>query len=341
MLQFQCDYLQGCAPEILRRLENTNSQCFVGYGEDPVSASAIAKIRSFVGSDDADVWFVTGGTQANQLVIDAMLQPYEGVVSTTAGHVNVHESGAIEFTGHKVMTLPAHDGKMCAGELKKMMQTFYADGTYEHQVFPGMVYISHPTEYGTLYTKDELTALSQVCREYHLPLYVDGARLGYGLASRHTDVTVRDLYQLVDAFYIGGTKCGSLFGEAIVFTKNNTPRRFFTRRKQHGALLAKGWLLGIQFDELFTDGLYMKLAANAIDQAEYMKKEIAAKGYDFLLDSPTNQQFVILDNEKMHQLEKDVIFSVWEPVDETHTAVRFATSWATTKDQVDQLLALL
>lgn len=341
MLQFQCDYLQGCAPQILKRLENTNNDCFVGYGEDPICQSAIDKIKKFVGKENADVWFVAGGTQANQLVIDAMLQPYEGVVSTTTGHVNVHESGAIEFTGHKVMTLPAHDGKMCACELKKMMETFYADGTFEHQVFPGMVYISHPTEYGTLYTKEELTQLSKVCREYKLPLYVDGARLGYGLASKQTDVTVQDLAELTDVFYIGGTKCGSMFGEAIVFTQNNTPSRFFTRRKQHGALLAKGWLLGIQFDELFTDDLYMKLAENAIDLAEYMKAGIAAKGYRFLLDSPTNQQFVILENEKMHQLEKEVIFSVWEPVDENHTAVRFATSWATTKDQVDQLLALL
>jgi threonine aldolase len=204
-----------------------------------------------------------------------------------------------------------------------------------------MVYISHPTEYGTLYSKAELESLAAVCHEYDLPLYVDGARLGYALASRHTDVSLEDLARIVDVFYIGGTKCGSLFGEAIVFTKNNTPSHFFTRRKQHGGLLAKGWLLGIQFDELFTDGLYMRLAKNAIDLAEYMKAGIAAKGYTFLLDSPTNQQFPVLSNEKLKELEGKVLYSTWEPVDETHTAVRFATSWATTKEQVDRLLALL
>ncbi len=341
MLQFQCDYIQGCAPEILKRLCDTNNDQFPGYLADDICASAVKRIQEAVGIPDADVWFMIGGTPTNQLVIDSMLQPYEGVVSVTTGHVSVHESGAIEYSGHKVITLPAHDGKMCAKELKELMERFYADETYEHQVFPGMVYISHPTEYGTLYSKAELEALAGVCREYRLPLYVDGARLGYALASRHTDVTLKDLARIVDVFYIGGTKCGSLFGEAIVFTKNNTPSRFFTRRKQHGGLLAKGWLLGIQFDELFKDDLYMRLAKNAIDLAEYMKEGIAAKGYKFLLDSPTNQQFPILSNEKLKELQGKVLYSTWEPVDGNNTAVRFATSWATTKDQVDRLLALL
>lgn len=341
MLYFQSDYIEGCAPEIYQRLISTGSECYVGYEEDEICLSAIARIKEAVGNENADVWFTIGGTQTNQLVIDAMLQPYEGVVSVDTGHVNCHEAGAIEFTGHKVISLPHLDGKMQAKDLCSLVDRFYADGTYEHQVFPGMVYISNPTEYGTLYTKAELSSLSEACRKYNIPLYLDGARLSYGLASMKCDYTLEELAKMVDVFYIGGTKCGAMFGEAIVFTKNNTPSHFFTRRKQHGALLAKGWLLGIQFDELFKDGLYMRLGKNAIDMAEYMKSGITAKGYSLFIDSPTNQQFVIIDNSKLKELDENVVYSVWEPYDENSTVVRFATSWATTKEKVDALLALL
>jgi len=341
MLQFQCDYTQGCTPEILARLQETNSCQYAGYGQDEICNRAKEKIKKAVGNDDAQVFFAVGGTQTNQLVISAMLSSTEGVVAVETGHVAVHEAGAIEYSGHKVLTLPEHDGKMYAKELKALLEKFYADETFEHQVFPGMVYISHPTENGTLYTKSELEALYEICKEYKMPLFVDGARLGYALASYNTDVDLKTLAKLCDVFYIGGTKVGALFGEAIVFTKNNVPKHFFTHIKQHGALLAKGWLLGLMFDTLFTDNLYMKISKNAIDLAEYMKKEIAKKGYAFLLDSPTNQQFVILSNDKLKEISSKVIYSTWYATDENHTAVRFATSWATTKEQVDELLEML
>ena len=269
-----------------------------------------------------------------------MLRNYEGVISAVTGHISVHESGAIEASNHKVLTIPQHLGKIDAGELKDYLVNFYADETFEHQVIPGMVYISHPTEYGTLYTKDELKAIHDVCAEYEIPLYMDGARLGYGLAAENTDVTLPELAKLVDAFYIGGTKVGALCGEAIVFTKK-APKHFFTTVKQHGALLAKGRLLGIQFDTLFTDDLYMEISRHAIRLANVLKAGVLAKGYKLLIDSPTNQQFVIIDNKKLEELRKEVSYSTWEKVDENHTAVRFATSWATAEEDVQKLLELL
>lgn len=270
-----------------------------------------------------------------------MLQPYEGVVAAATGHVNEHEAGAIEFTGHKVLTVPEHDGKMHADELRDFIETFYDDEAHEHMVFPGMVYISHPTEYGTLYTKEELIKISDVCKQFEIPLFLDGARLGYGVMAKDTDIDIKTIAKYCDVFYIGGTKVGALCGEAVVFTKNNMPKHFTTRVKQHGALLAKGRLLGIQFDILFTDNLYFEIAKNAIDTAEVLKKGLADKGYKFYLDSPTNQQFIVLENDKLERLAKDVRYSFWEKYDDTHTVIRFATSWATKMGDVEALIDLL
>ena len=282
-----------------------------------------------------------GGTQTNATVIDSLLQSYEGVVAAATGHVSVHEAGAIEAGGHKILTIPEHQGKIDASELKEYLKTFWNDGNHDHMVFPGMVYISHPTEYGTLYTREQLKDIHEVCRQYEIPLYLDGARLGYGLAAKDTDVTLPVVAQFCDAFYIGGTKVGALCGEAVVFPHNNTPKRFLTVVKQHGALLAKGRLLGIQFDTLFTDDLYLKISEHAIRMAELLKEGLKKKGYVFELDSPTNQQFVILENGKLEELKKKVSFSFWEKYDDTHTVVRFATSWATKEEDIRSLMSLL
>ena len=281
-----------------------------------------------------------GGTQTNSVVIASLLQRFEGVIAAGTGHISTHEAGAIEYTGHKVLTLPHKEGKILAKDLKKYLQDFYDDGNHEHMVFPGMVYLSHPTEYGTLYSKKELEEISLVCRTYEIPLFMDGARLGYALASEDTDVDLPDIARLADVFYIGGTKAGALCGEAVVFTRQ-APPHFVTLVKQQGALLAKGRLLGIQFDVLFTDDLYRKICKNAIETAGRLKRAFLEKGYRLFIDSPTNQIFVILDNEKMAELKKHVTFSFWEKYDKSHTVVRFATSWATDMDEVRQLARLL
>lgn len=349
MLSFESDYIEGAHPQILRRLTETNLEQLSGYGADRYTQSAKEKIAAACGFPLADknndaglqIGFLTGGTQTNQIIIDTMLRPYEGVVSAQTGHVSVHEAGAIEYTGRKVLPLPAHQGKMDADCLAAYLADFYADGNHEHMVFPGMAYISHPTEYGTLYTKAELTALSRVCREHAIPLYMDGARLGYGLQSPQTDVTLHDIAQLCDVFYIGGTKVGALCGEAVVFTHGNQPAHWDNLVKKHGALLAKGRLLGIQFDTLFTDDLYFKISQNAIDRAQELKTAFKQKGYQFYLDSPTNQQFIILENKKMAELQQHVACSFWEKYDDTHTVVRFATSWATNAESIAKLAELL
>lgn len=341
MITFASDYTTGATPEILERLMETNLEPVPGYGEDPYCASAKAKIREACGCPDAEIYFLTGGTQTNQVVISTMLANYEGVVSAQTGHVNSHEAGAIEYTGHKVLSVPQHNGRMDAGELEEFIRVFYADDNHEHMVYPGMVYISHPTEYGTLYSKQQLTDISAVCRKYDIPLFLDGARLGYGLASLTTDVTLKDIAKLADVFYIGGTKVGALCGEALVFTTHKTPKCFVGQIKQHGALLAKGRLNGLQFDTLFTDDLYMKISRHAIDRAEKLKSIFAAKGYRFFLESPTNQQFVILENSKLEELKTKVGFGFWEEYDETHTVVRFATSWSTTDADLAYLDSIL
>lgn len=341
MLAFECDYLEGAHEKILQRLSETNYEKAPGYGNDSYCESARAKIKEACGCPEADVYFLTGGTQTNAIVIDTMLQKYEGVVTARTGHVNVHEAGAIEYTGHKVLTVPSHEGKMRADELQDMLDGFWQDVTHEHMVFPGMVYLSYPTEYGTLYSKKELTDIAQVCHRFHIPLYLDGARLGYGLMSKSADLTLPEIAEICDVFYIGGTKVGALCGEAVVFTKNNTPKHFLTMVKQHGAMLAKGRLLGIQFDTLFTDNLYFTVSAHAIEMAEKLKEGLKREGYSFYLDSPTNQQFVILTMKQIGELQKQVSFDLWDKLDKEHQVVRFATSWATKEQDVDALLALL
>ena len=340
MLYFKSDYTEGAHPKVLQRLVDDNMVSLTGYCADEVCDAAKEKIRKFCKKDDASVWFLTGGTQTNQVAISTMLRQYQSVVAAQSGHINVHESGAIEFTGHKVETVPQHDGKICAEELNTFLKDFF-DGTNIFCPIPGMVYISHPTEYGTLYSKAELQAISAVCHSYDIPLYIDGARLGYGLMSRQTDVTIDDIVELSDAFYIGGTKIGALCGEALVFTKNNCPKKFATMTKQHGAMLAKGRLLGMQFDALFTDNLYLEISRHAIDMAEYLKEVFVEKGYTMHVDSPTNQQFVVLDNKKAEELKQNVAMEFWERVDEDKSVYRFVTSWSTKKETIDQLKALL
>lgn len=341
MISFENDYAEGAHPAILQRFIDTNLTQQSGYGNDCWSDSAAEKIRLACQAPDADIRFIVGGTQTNAVVIGTVLAPYEGVVAAETGHINVHEAGAIEYTGHKVLTVPHHEGKICARELDEYIARFYADGSHEHMVFPGMVYISHPTEYGTLYTREELTAISAVCRRYEIPLFMDGARLGYGLMSPNTDVDLPLIAKLCDVFYIGGTKVGALCGEAVVFPHGNAPKHFVTMVKQRGAMVAKGRLLSVQFDTLFTDDLYFNISAHAIRMAMKLKEGFKAKGYPFLLDSPTNQQFFVLNKEQFARLERDFKFCVWEPVDEDHTAVRFATSWATREEDVDTLLSVI
>ena len=282
MLYFVNDYSEGAHEKILQHLIDTNMEQLAGYGMDRYCDSAKEKIKRACGCEDAEVFLLTGGTQTNQIVIDTILEPYEGVVAAQTGHVSTHEAGAIEFTGHKVLELPQTNGKICAEDLRELAERFYGDENHEHMVFPGMVYISHPTEYGTLYTKKELTEISVVCREYKLPLFMDGARLIYGLVSKETDVTLQDIAKLCDVFYIGGTKAGALCGEAVVFTGDSMPKHFLTRVKQHGALLAKGRLVGVQFDALFTDDLYLEAGRNAIETAAVLKKGLKEKGYQVL-----------------------------------------------------------
>lgn len=341
MLYFENDYSEGAHPKILQRLMDTNMEHLSGYGSDRYTTLAKDKIRKLCNCPEAEIYFLVGGTQTNQTVIDSVLRSFEGVIAAETGHVSVHEAGAIEFTGHKVLTLPQHDGKLCARELEAYMETFLGDDSHEHMVFPGMVYISHPTEYGTLYTKDELKELSQVCRRFKLPLYMDGARLITGLACPQNELSLPDIADLCDIFYIGGTKAGALCGEAVVFTKNNTPAHFLTQIKQHGALLAKGRLCGVQFDALFTDELYKETGRNAIETAALLREGLRKKGYTFYNSSPTNQLFLVMENSRLEELKNHVVYSFWEKADDTHTVIRFATSWATAREDVEKLLSLL
>ena len=274
-------------------------------------------------------------------MISELLRPWEGVIAAETGHIQIHEAGAIEASGHKVLALPSEDGKLAADAVRSCLSAFYGDANHDHMVFPGMLYLSWPTEYGTLYSAAELRELYGICREYDIPLFVDGARLGYGLASRSADLTLPELAELCDVFYIGGTKAGALLGEAVVFTNRKAPAHFLTTIKQNGALLAKGRVLGIQFDALFTDGLYLRIDRNAIDRAEELKALFHEKGYRFYLESPTNQQFLILEDSLVERLKEHVSFSFWEKYDATHTVLRFATSWATTPEQIAELRSIL
>ncbi len=340
-LSFASDYTEGAHPAIIERLVQTNMEQTAGYGTDEYCERARALIRKACECPAAAVHFLVGGTQTNATVIDALLNRYEGVIAAETGHVAVHEAGAIEFGGHKVLTLACDKGKITAASVKQYLQDFYADGNYEHMVHPGMVYISQPTEYGTIYTKREMTAISAVCREYHIPLYVDGARLAYALACKENDVTLADLATLCDAFYIGGTKCGTLFGEAVVIPDPKRSPHFFTIMKQHGALLAKARLLGIQFETLFTDDLYLHIGENAIRTADTIRSFLTSHGYEQYFTAPTNQIFIILDNTRYAELSKKIAFGFWEKKDDSHTVVRIATDWATTLENVEKLLQAL
>ena len=337
MVSFESDYIAGAHPEVLRKLAETNLETLPGYGTDPYCENAKQKIRDLIGIPEAEIFFLAGGTQTNAVVISTMLEDYEGVVAAKTGHVSTHEAGAIEYTGHEVLELPQENGKILPETLERFLADYYADENHEHMTFPGMVYLSHPTEYGTLYSKAELTRISEICRQYHLSLYLDGARLAYGLMSRETDLTIADIAALCDVFYIGGTKVGALCGEAVVFTKGNMPAHFLTSVKKRGALLAKGRLLGVQFDALFTDGLYLRIGRHAIDMAEKMKEIFRSHGVPFYIQSPTNQQFVILENGQIQRLSAGIAFSFWEKKDDTHTVVRFATGWSTTENDLAAL----
>ncbi|MGI6512149.1 MAG: aminotransferase class I/II-fold pyridoxal phosphate-dependent enzyme [Eubacteriaceae bacterium] len=340
-LNFSCDYLEGAHERILKRLSETNLQKMDGYGYDPCSESARARIREACSCPKAEVQFLIGGTQANAVMIDAMLQSYQGVISASSGHVNVHEAGAIEAGGHKVLALPQHNGKIAVSDLERYLTDFEQDSNRDHMVMPGMVYLSQPTEYGTLYTLQELEAIHDLCHSHQVKLYVDGARLAYALASPANDVTLLDLARLCDAFYIGGTKCGALIGEAVVVPEPDTIPHLFTIIKQHGALLAKGRLTGIQFDELFRDGLYFTIGKSAVDYAGQIQKALTEKGYRLLFESPTNQVYLIVPDDKLPALGEAVVYSFWEKYDEAHTVIRLSTSWASTQEEVERLISIL
>ncbi len=340
MLHFASDYMEGAHPRILERLTETNLEKTPGYGTDFYCSRAADRIRTACRCPEARVFFLTGGTQTNAVVIDGILESWQGVVCAESGHINTHEAGAIEHSGHKVLALPQKDGKLEADVLEAYLKNFFCDENREHMTEPGMVYISHPTEIGTLYTASELCRLQEICQFYSIPLYLDGARLGYGLAA-DPEVDLPLIAECCDVFYIGGTKVGALLGEAAVITNPHLLRRFFTIVKQHGGLLAKGRLLGVQFDELFTDDLYLKISENAVRLAGKLQNALKKMGYRLKTESPTNQIFVTIPDEVKSKLEPKVSFSFWEKADETHTTVRFATSWATEEADVDALISLL
>ncbi len=340
---FESDYNNGCLPEILRRLSETNDEKSSGYGFDPYTERAKDRIRKACDMTEAEVHFLVGGTQTNATAIDSLLQGCEGVLSVDTGHINVHESGAVEAFGHKVLVLPGiAGGKMAASQINDYMRKFLADETYPHMVQPGMVYITLPTELGALYSRKELADIYTVCQQYGLRLYVDGARLGYGLMAESNDIDLQFLAHHCDVFYIGGTKVGALLGEALVYTNTRAPKYIFTIIKRHGALLAKGRVLGLQFDTLFTDDLYFRVSRHAIDMAQALRKVFAKHGLSLGIDSPTNQQFVILSKEQKQRLAEDIAFEIWEPLPNDHLLCRFVTCWATTEADIvalDEALA--
>lgn len=338
-LSFASDYMEGAHPQILRRLAETNMLKTAGYGLDEFSASAKEKIRAACGTPDADIFFLVGGTQANAVMIDAILRPWQGVLSAETGHINTHEAGAVEFGGHRILALPHRDGKISADTIRAAVRTYQQDENRDHTVMPGMVYISHPTEYGTLYGFNELCALRAVCDDYGLKLYMDGARLGYGLAARGAELTLPDIARLTDVFTIGGTKVGALFGEAVVITNYALKQDFRYLIKRHGGMLAKGRLLGLQFDTLMTDGLYERISGHAIRLAMKLRAGIKEAGFPFAFESPTNQQFPVLPDALLERLSKKYSYSVWGKTDAEHTTVRFCTSWATREENVDALIA--
>lgn len=342
MFRWNCDYLEGAHPKIMERLVATNGEQTVGYGMDEYTMSAKEKIKASCECEDAAVYFLVGGTQTNATVLSSLLGNCEGVLAADTGHISVHEAGAIEYTGHKVITVPAVNGKVCPKKAREYLEMFYKDVAWTHMVRPGAIYISHPSEYGTLYSAAELSELRAICDEYDMKLYLDGARLGFGLAAENTDVTLPLIAKYCDAFCIGGTKVGALFGEAVVFTRKEDAKYFFTEIKQHGALLAKGRLLGIQFDTLFTDDLYMEIADKAVKQAMKIRRAFEEKGYSVYIDSMTNQQFFILSDEKLAEISDKVAVDDWGVIDEDgNHVIRITTSWATTDEAMGYLISLL
>lgn len=330
MVSFESDYNNGAHPSVLKHLVETNDEQSSSYGSDRFSENARRLIREATQCPDADIFFLVGGTQTNSTVISALLRPYEGVISVPSGHIAVHEAGAIEITGHKVLVIPGRKGKIVPKNLEAEILKMEQDPNACHMVIPGMVYITFPTEYGTLYTAKELEAIYSICREHNLLLYIDGARLGYGLSAAVNDVSLPFLASHCDCFYIGGTKVGALCGEAVVFPRGNAPEHFFTMTKQRGALLAKSRLVGAQFEALFTDNLYFEISKHAIAMATTMKGIFIKAGIQLWNDSPTNQIFVVLDRQMIERLKsRGILFEIWEPVDDTHKLCRFVTSWAT------------
>ncbi|NCB52827.1 MAG: aminotransferase class I/II-fold pyridoxal phosphate-dependent enzyme, partial [Clostridia bacterium] len=319
MIRFECDYSEGAHPRIMERLAETNQEQTPGYGMDAYCARAAELIRALCGKDEAAVHFMVGGTQTNLTVISSILRPHQGVVTADSGHINVHESGAVEATGHKVLPIASRDGKISAESVRRLCEAHWNDDTHEHMVQPGMVYLSNPTENGTIYSKAELCELSRVCREYRLPLFMDGARLGYGLAAEGNDLTIADIAELCDVFYIGGTKVGALLGEVLVIVNRQLQKDFRYIIKRHGGMLAKGRLLGVQFCALFEDGLYFEIAGHAVKMAMLIRDAFAAKGYPFLFESHTNQQFPIMPDECLASLSEKYAFSFWEKTDGTHS----------------------
>ena len=340
-LQFDNDYTYGAHKQVMQHLVATNDLAMTPYGADECSERARKLIKEACGTPDANVFFLTGGTQANAVVIDSMLYQHEGVISVDTGHINVHEAGAIEFTEHKVIPMQGSEGKLKADDLKRYLAEFFGDCRYEHCVCPGLVYITLPTELGTLYSAKELADIYDVCQTYKILLYVDGARLGYGLTSPLNDITLPYLAHHCDAFYIGGTKCGALSGEAVVFTHNNANRYFFSIQKQHGAVIAKGRLNGAQFEALFTNNLYFDICRHGVEMAMQMKEMFRRKGYQLYLDSPTNQQFIVIANNDIERLEQHIAFTRFAYYDDSHTVCRFVTSWATTPEQLKALDQIL
>jgi len=341
MIRLNCDYLEGAHPNIMERLMKTNYDQTIPYGFDEITESAKKKIKRACACEDGEVYFLVGGTQTNATMLDFILGKAQGVIAADTGHISVHEAGAVEYCGRKVITLPAVNGKLSPAAVKEYMESFYQDATWFHMVCPGAIYISHPSEYGTLYTKAELKALREICDAYDMQLYLDGARIGYALACEKTDVTLPVIAKYCDSFCIGGTKIGALFGEAAFFTDKKQAKHFTTFIKQHGALLAKGRMLGIQFDELFENDLYLELGRHANALALKIKAAFLEKGYELYVDSYTNQQFFLIGNEKLREIGKTVAVDDWGPVDASRHLIRVATSWATTEEAADLLIGLL
>lgn len=335
---FYSDYLEGTHPKVLEALQSTNFVQTPGYGEDDYCRHAAALIREACGLPDADVHFLVGGTQANATVISSILKPYQGVLSPDCGHIGVHETGAVEHGGHKVLPLPSVDGKLNAKQITDAVDEHWSEANHEHIVQPGMVYLSFPTEFGTIYSKSELEAISRACNEKHIPLFIDGARLGYGLTSPACDLTLKDIAALADVFYIGGTKQGALFGEAVVIRNDCLKADFRYNIKQNGGMLAKGRLLGLQFETLFEDGLYFRLASSAVTKAMSIRDAFKAAGFRMLVDSPTNQQFPVLPQAVIDRLAEHFGYEFWQDAGDGMSAVRFCTSWATTDEAVNELI---